>query len=161
MKILVVSDSHGRNTNLIEIVKKVSPIDMMIHLGDFCGTATAIENMVKCPVHMVAGNNDYSSTYPREKVITIGKHRIFMTHGHQYMVNYGTDRIVYKAMENNADILMFGHTHVPLVKYEDGITIVNPGSVSLSREYPFYPSYVIMEIDRHEEVLFGINYLKR
>lgn len=158
MKILIVSDTHGRNNNLKEIIKKVSPIDMLIHLGDYCGTAKAIENMVKCPVHMVAGNNDWSSDYPRKKVITIGKHRMLLTHGHEENVGFGLDRLVYKAMEENVDIVMFGHTHKPLIKYENGLTIVNPGSASSPREYPYKPSYVIMEIDRHEEVLFGINY---
>ena len=107
---------------------------------------------------MVAGNNDFCSEYPKEKIVTIGKHRIFMTHGHKYRVGYGIDNLVYKAMENNADIVMFGHTHVPMVRYEDGIIVVNPGSATQPREYPYKPSYVIMEIDRHEEVLFGINY---
>lgn len=161
MKILIVSDTHGRDNNLREIIKKVSPIDMLIHLGDYCGSAKDIENMVECPVHLIAGNNDWSSEYPREKMITIGKHRIFMTHGHKYRVGYGLDNLVYKGMEENADIVMFGHTHVPLIKYEDGITIVNPGSATSPREYPYKPSYVIMEIDRYEEVLFGINYYER
>ena len=161
MKILVVSDTHGRNTNLMEIIKKVSPIDMLIHLGDYCGTAKAIENMAGCPVHMVAGNNDFCSDYPKEKIVTVGRHRIFMTHGHKYRVAYGIDNLVYKAMENNADIVMFGHTHVPMVRYEDGITIVNPGSATSPREYPYKPSYVIMETDRFDEVLFGINYYER
>ena len=159
MKILVVSDTHGRNNNLMEIIKKVSPIDMLIHLGDYCGTAKAIEGMVDCPVHMVAGNNDFMSDYPKEKVVSIGKHRIFMTHGHKYGGAYAGEKLLYKAAENNADIVMFGHTHVPMIRYVDGVTLVNPGSTTLPRDYPYKPSYVIMEIDRREEVLFGINYL--
>ncbi len=158
MKILVVSDTHGRNENLKKVIEKVSPIDMMIHLGDYYN-AEEIKRLVDCPVYMVAGNNDLSSECPKEEAITIGKHRIFITHGHRYRVNYSMDSLIYRAMENKADIVMFGHTHVPLVKYEQGITVVNPGSLSLPRQYPFKPSYVIMETDRREEVLFGINYI--
>ena len=146
MKILVVSDSHGRNTNLIEIVKKVSPIDMMIHLGDFCGTATAIENMVKCPVHMVAGNNDYSSTYPREKVITIGKHRIFMTHGHLYGVKSGRENLIAHAKKAlpDVDFVLYGHTHLPENRY---IPAESEGEKPIYLIKNILKSQIIVEID--------------
>ena len=89
MRVLLVSDSHGRNQNMEKVIRKASPVDLLIHLGDLEGSEGYLEAIAPCPVEMVAGNNDFFSRLPREKVITIGRHQIFMTHGHNYYVNYG------------------------------------------------------------------------
>ena len=60
MKILIVSDSHGNNRNLIHAVKNMSgTMDMMIHLGDMECSPDRIRELVDCPVEMVKGNCDY------------------------------------------------------------------------------------------------------
>ena len=77
MRVLLVSDSHGRNQNMEKVIRKVSPVDLLIHLGDLEGSEGYLEAIAPCPVEMVAGNNDFFSRLPREKVITIGRHQIF------------------------------------------------------------------------------------
>ena len=74
------------------------------------------------------------------------------------MTNCHKDSDIFPKTLNNNQHPLFYLILYPLIKYENGLTIVNPGSASSPREYPYKPSYVIMEIDRHEEVLFGINY---
>ena len=77
MKVLLVSDSHGRNQNMEKVIRKVSPIDLLIHLGDLEGSEGYLEAIAPCPVEMVAGNNDFFSKLPRGRGITISRHQVF------------------------------------------------------------------------------------
>lgn len=160
MKILIVSDSHGRHTYLDRIVEKVAPIDLLLHLGDLEGGEEHIRQIAPCQVEMVSGNNDYFTTIEREKVIEIGKYRVFMTHGHRYHVYYELETIREAAAQRFADIVMFGHTHIPLLDQSLGITVINPGSISQPRQEGRKPSYIIMEIDQKGEAHYTINYAK-
>ena len=54
MKVLLVSDSHGRNQNMEKVIRKVSPIDLLIHLGDLEGSEGYLESIAPCPVEMVS-----------------------------------------------------------------------------------------------------------
>lgn len=58
MKILIISDTHGFLWYLNEVLKKVGPIDMLIHCGDIQKDEEPVKTAVNCPVYMVAGNND-------------------------------------------------------------------------------------------------------
>lgn len=159
MKILIVSDTHRHHRNLETVLEKVSPIDMMIHLGDVEGSEDYIEAIANCPVQMVGGNNDFFSELDREKEIQIGRYRIFMTHGHQYYVSMGTERIKEEAMERNVDIVMFGHTHKPLIDTSGAVTAINPGSISYPRQEGRRGSFIIMEIDNKGEVHFTVKFV--
>ena len=73
MKILIVSDSHGNNRNLIQVVKNMSgTMDMMIHLGDMECSPDRIRELVDCPVELVKGNCDYGNELQGAKLIQIG-----------------------------------------------------------------------------------------
>lgn len=159
MKILIVSDSHGKNTYMERVLEKVGPLDLMIHLGDLEGSENFLRQNANCPVEMVSGNNDYFSSIEREKEIYIGLYKVMLTHGHRYKVHYGTECIKDWARENQAAIVMFGHTHVPLIDRTSDVIAINPGSISQPRQDGHKPSYVIMEIDRIGEAHFTLNYL--
>ena len=159
MKILIVSDTHGRIYHFSRIIDKIGPIDMLIHLGDFEGHEDEIELLANCETHFVGGNNDFFSSLEREQVFSVGPYTIFMTHGHRYGVNYGIDKIVEAGKEFGANIIMFGHTHKPLVERREGIYVVNPGSISQPRQEGRIPSCIIMEIDRFQDVHFTINFV--
>jgi putative phosphoesterase len=131
MKILIVSDTHGRNQSYVKVIEKVSPIDVMIHLGDTQGSEEYIESVTPCRIEMVSGNNDFFNGYPKEKIVQIGKYSVMLTHGHRYGVNYSTYDIKETARRNKADIVMFGHTHVPMIDLSDSVWLVNPGSLTL------------------------------
>lgn len=159
MKILVVSDSHGRTYNFCKVLDKVGPIDLLFHLGDLEGSEDDIEILAECPTHMVCGNNDFFSSLDRDKVVELGKYRIFMSHGHRYGVGYTLDRIIDAAKEEGCNVIMYGHTHIPLIQYEQGMYIINPGSITLPRQEGRKPSYILMELDRFGEVHFTLNFL--
>jgi len=159
MKILIVSDTH-KNMHYLEVaLEKVGPIDMLIHLGDVEGSQDYIEVIAKCPTHIIAGNNDYYSDLPGEEMVEIGKYKAFLTHGHYYYASCGTNRLKKEARMRGADIVMFGHTHYPLIDYTDDVIAINPGSLTYPRQDGRRPSFIIMEIDRFGEAHFTINYL--
>ena len=82
MKVLIVSDTHGKDENLERAVYQEVPFDYLIHCGDVEGREIFIEALAECPCCIVAGNNDFFSDLPREDVVEIEGHRIFVTHGH-------------------------------------------------------------------------------
>lgn len=158
MKILIVSDTHGRHSNLLHTIEKVRPIDLMIHLGDIIGNEDYIKQIAPCKVEMVAGNNDFFSDVPKEKIIKIGNYTVMLTHGHG--VYYGINQIKEAARKNQAEIVMFGHTHVPMINLSDDIWVINPGSISLPRQSGGAPTFIIMDIDSDGKAHFTLNYYK-
>lgn len=159
MKILVVSDSHGRNVYLEEVLEKTQP-DMLIHLGDLEGSEEFIEDCVSCPVEMVSGNNDYGSALESEKMIFLGRYKVLLTHGHRQRVYFGTQTLKDWARSQGADIVMFGHTHMPLLDTEDDVIALNPGSISQPRQEGRIPTYALVELDRQGDIHFTLNQVK-
>lgn len=159
MKILVVSDTHGHTKNLERVLEKVGDIDLFIHCGDLEGGEDYIRALVDVPCYMVAGNNDWFSDLQREMEISVDDYRIWITHGNNYGASMGPERLLEEAAARNVDVVMHGHTHRPLIEYQDNIVIVNPGSLSYPRQNGRKPSYLIMEIDRDHEAHYTINYL--
>lgn len=160
MKILIVSDTHGRDQALINVIQKVSPIDLLIHLGDFEGGEDYIRDSAPCPTEMVSGNNDFFIGLPKEKILLIGKYNVMLTHGHRYGVNSGTHSIIEAARRNKVNIVMFGHTHIPVIEMIDDIWAINPGSLALPRQYGRIPTFIIMDIDSKGEAHFTLNYYR-
>ena len=159
MRILIVSDTHRRIKPLQDVLEKIGPLDMLIHLGDSEGQDLYIREIAGCPCHIVAGNCDYGGSLPLEEVITIGKYQALLTHGHRYVVSATTVILADKAANYGCQIAMYGHTHVPEIKYERGVTLLNPGSLSLPRQSNLRGSYILMEIDREGEAHYTICYL--
>ena len=76
MKVLVVSDTHGRDESLEMAVALEQPFDYLIHCGDVEGREFFIEALAECPCTIVAGNNDFFSDLPREDEILLEGHKI-------------------------------------------------------------------------------------
>lgn len=151
MKILVVSDSHGIDENVKEVMELVQDFDMLIHCGDVEGGEDYIKALTDKPVIMVAGNNDFRSDLPTQEIIEVEQYRILVTHGHQFYVNFGIERLEEYCREQNIQVAMFGHTHRPYLQIEEGLTILNPGSISYPRQSDRKQTYLIMEIDEQGE----------
>lgn len=159
MRALVVSDTHGRHSNLDRILDEAGKIDLFIHLGDVEDGDIYIDVIVECEKHIVGGNNDYFSSLPREEEFYIGSHKVFITHGHQYSVSYETESIKKAGLERGAEIVMFGHTHRPFLEVGEDITLLNPGSVSYPRQKGRLPSYMILEMDEKGKITYHQCYL--
>lgn len=159
MRILIVSDTHRHDQNLKEVLLRAGPIDRLIHLGDAEGSEDYIRQIANCPVNIVRGNNDFYCDLPREEEFTLGRYKVLITHGHYYYVSLNMQEIMRQAKARNMDIVMFGHTHRPLIKLEDGIAFLNPGSISYPRQEGRKPSFIIMEIDKQGEAHYSINFI--
>ncbi|MCI6881315.1 MAG: metallophosphoesterase [Lachnospiraceae bacterium] len=160
MKVLIVSDTHGREQNLAEALEQTGPIDQLIHLGDVEGGAEHIRELAgDAPAAIIAGNNDFFCDLPNERIFTLGGHRIFMTHGHGYFVHSGTLYLKREARKKGADIVMFGHTHKPYMEEDNELLVLNPGSLSLPRQEGHRPTYIVMEIADDGQISYELCYL--
>lgn len=145
MKILVISDSHRRASSIFDAVEAHPEIDHIIFLGD--GVDDFEEVGFVYPnknYYAVCGNCDFTSTLPTSKIIKLNGKVIYACHGHLHRVKDGYESAISAAKSVGADILLFGHTHIPLSTYYDGVHILNPGSIGKPRNSK--SSYGIIEI---------------
>ena len=161
MKILIVSDTHGRHSAFDKALKEAGKIDALVHLGDTEDGEDYIEAVCGCPAYVLAGNNDFFSDNLREMEVVFGTKKAFMTHGHYYYVSLGPERIIEEGKMRNADIVMFGHTHKPFLEMIDGMIVLNPGSLSYPRQEGRKGSYIMMEIEPDCDVKCEIKYLDK
>ncbi len=146
VRILVVSDTHGNYELLHQVVKAVGPVDLLLHAGDGSNDQTKLaQDFPGYSLAAVAGNCDPFSTRPRELLLTVGGQRLFLTHGDRYQVKWDLLRLFLAGKERGAHLIVFGHTHCPLIKYEQGILLFNPGSLSRNNTGE-NPSYGLLEL---------------
>ena len=147
MKLLIVSDSHGRYDRLSRLLDMHSDADALIFLGDGLRDLDRADAYVRgMSVISVRGNCDgisfLGNDSPEEHTQTLGGYKIFMLHGHTRGVKHGMERAILAAIEREADILLYGHTHIPEEKYvpegeellspKKPIRVFNPGSLGAS-----------------------------
>ncbi|NLU23292.1 MAG: YfcE family phosphodiesterase [Clostridiales bacterium] len=143
MRILVLSDSHGQVDNMVRCVELVEP-NCILHLGDCWPDAQKLHRLFPAiPLEQVPGNCDWGSAEAAERLLEIGGKRIFMMHGHTRNVKYGTMSAVCAARECGADVLLFGHTHQPLVDFDGTLYVMNPGAAGAYNG----PTYGIITIN--------------
>ena len=160
MRVLIVSDTHGRHGGLDRALQEAGNIDMLIHLGDVEGGETYIDAVADCEKHIIRGNNDFFSELPREEEFYIGSHKVFITHGHAYYVSLDPEYIREEGKARGAEIVMFGHTHRPFFEDDNGIIVLNPGSLSFPRQEGRKGSYIILEMDEDGGLEFSQKYLE-
>lgn len=152
-RILVMSDSHGNNYNVKKAVEKAGIIHTAFHLGDIETSPNNIESATHVPTYIIRGNNDYDPNL-RDMIITyIGSHKVLCVHGHRQRVYMGLDNLRYLALQNECEIVMFGHTHVPLLD-EGDVTFINPGSISLPRQVGHKKTFLIIEVDDEDKLSY-------
>ena len=159
MKILIVSDTHGRDEKLEAAVAVEQPFDYLIHCGDVEGREFFIEALAECPCTIVAGNNDFFSDLPREDEIVLERHKIMVTHVHTYGVSMDLYGISEEAAARECEMVCFGHTHKPVIEKKNGVLVINPGSLSFPRQEGRQPSYAVMELHEGEEPEVEIRFL--
>ena len=141
MKILVFSDSHRSLSGMYAAIDLHRP-QQVIHLGDIMSDAEEVaEHYPKLPFCLVPGNCDgWGVAVPVKKQINLAGKSILLSHGHRWGVKSGYDTAIADARAVGADILLFGHTHIPLCRQlEDGLWMMNPG--------PARSSYGVIEIE--------------
>lgn len=145
LRIVVLSDTHGNTSRLEKVIFQQPKADCFIHLGD--GQRDMEEVMAGFPgkdYRSVAGNCDFAAVGPDEDELVAAGKRIFFTHGHRYFVKGGPSRIIAEAVNRHADILLYGHTHVAVAEYDDGLYVMNPGSLGMPDNG--MPTYGVIDI---------------
>ena len=141
-KLIVLSDSHGSKTAVKTVLgwaKDRLPPDDTICAAAFLGDgladlrAAADAAGFYCEWHLVCGNNDYGYSVPGTCVFDFCDHRFFMCHGHRHSIYAGWHGLTAAARSSGAEIVLFGHSHVPVFRKENGILLINPGSVARPR----------------------------
>ena len=129
MKILVMSDSHKNMQSMRRAIGLEQP-DEIIHLGDHLADARQLEREYpSIPMLMVAGNCDWFGESPPVLTPTRGGVKLFLTHGHQHHVKMSLTRLEYAAMEAEAGVALFGHTHMQHLDRVNGMWVMNPGTI--------------------------------
>ena len=161
-RILVISDSHGRDANIRRVLKREGPFDRLCHLGDAQCTQEEMEKLAHCPVEMIAGNCDLFCDLPMARIISLGKYRALMAHGHQHFVSLGPELLKEDARKNGCDIVLYGHTHVPMDDITDpDVWVFNPGSISLPRQKGGEPSYMVIEVKEDGSIREEVRFLQK
>lgn len=160
MEIIVLSDSHGQIQNAVNVLKKFeNRAKTVIHLGDYIDDVFDFERKFNCFNFItVSGNCDMGCMTPSEKFFMLENKKFFITHGHKYNVKSNFIKLSYAAEEKNADICLFGHTHIPMLAVVENVLIINPGSISYPRNGTAICSYCVIDIDENNisAKIFGL-----
>ena len=136
MRFAVLSDTHGDLSRMfaaVEYIRALKP-DALIHLGDFCADAEAMAKELRLELHAVAGNCDTGrTTRPAVDVLEAEGARILLCHGHTYDVGETPQRLIWAAQERECTAALFGHTHRQFLEKEEGVLLMNPGSLCRPR----------------------------
>jgi hypothetical protein len=144
LRIAVVGDTHGK----IERIKKslhLIQIDHMLFTGDYYSDGEKIACFLGIDFHGVAGNCDPGLPTTKELCLDLAGKSFYIVHGHRYGVKRGLKSLFYRGKEVGADVVLFGHTHIPFCKKIDNIWMINPGSPSQPRGGQ-RRSYALLEI---------------
>ena len=138
MKILICSDSHTRLDYFQKVIYLEEP-EMIIFGGDHSTDAIDMSLVYsEIPFKIVRGNTDYFDKDTRDiEIFEVNGKKVFLTHGHLFGVKSNLNEIEKKAVSENADICIFGHTHREYMKEIDGVTYLNPGALQ-DRKYVIY-----------------------
>ncbi len=155
IKLLVFSDSHGNPAAMQQAIRKHRDAEYVLFLGDGLSDAEALSLSGECPPLLgVIGNCDsFTSPYGllrrTEEAINIEGKRLLLLHGHTAGVKSGVGGLISAARRASADIVLFGHTHLPKEEYigeEEGgpLWLFNPGSIGKPYDGP--KSYGLLTI---------------
>lgn len=131
MRLLVLSDSHKKGHLLKNVLQSEENIDAIFHLGDGAADLLPFADSDQRPIFLLRGNCDsiFAPLSPLVE-ITLENIHIFAAHGDQYRVKFDLDSLGLQAKLRHADLVLFGHTHNPIYRYDDGVHFFNPGSLA-------------------------------
>lgn len=151
-KVLVVSDSHGLTSELLELKKRHSEVEVFLHCGD---SELDQGHDAIISYTTVRGNCDYEEGFQHDELVVVGGVAFLVTHGHLYGVKSSLMKLHFKAQELGADIVCFGHSHILGVEQIGKTLFLNPGSIRLPRGRN-ERTYVILEITDDKNITYSV-----
>ncbi|SFE02345.1 hypothetical protein SAMN05216238_107102 [Lentibacillus persicus] len=159
MRMVVTGDTHLKKAEKLpaRLTEACSAADRIIHTGDWQSVDVLDELSQYGEVTGVYGNVDDEAIrgrLPGTQLLDIGKFRIGVVHGHG--AKKTTEKRAIEAFtEDHPDVIIFGHSHIPMIRYFKKQLLVNPGSPTAKRALPYY-SFAILNLTEviHAELKF-------
>ena len=129
IRLALVSDSHGRPDTLKAVAGRLERCEALCHLGDLVSDGKRMSQMLGVSLHGVRGNCDGWENAPEEIVLNVAGHKLLLCHGHRYGVKESLTRLYLRGQEAGADIVLYGHTHLPRVERNGPMLLINPGAL--------------------------------
>ena len=142
IKIAVMSDNHGDQSQIQDFLTFERDANYYIH----CGDSESFDSHVLDKFYAVKGNNDWFLDLKNDMVFCVEDHRILITHGARTGYFNREYILADMAKAKGCNIVLAGHTHIPMDETVDGVRVINPGSTRLPRNGS--PNmYCVLEID--------------
>lgn len=126
MHLAIISDTHGRPHP--RLFHELEGVEHILHAGDLGPLDLLTELEAVAPVTVVPGNTDgfpVRDRFPQVARTTLSGLEVVVTHGHQF--GTPTPPALAEAFPDT-DLVVFGHTHRPVMEERDGCWFINPGS---------------------------------
>lgn len=134
MKIGITGDTHGSTQAIRRILQLTPPVELWLHTGDYAADGNLLNNMSGVPVISVRGNCDLlDSDVKPDELLELEGFKVWLTHGHKYIERNVQADLGYWAHQLGQELVVFGHTHVPMCEHYTDTLLINPGSPSRPR----------------------------
>ena len=133
MRIGVISDTHGSMQAIQKAVQAAEQVELWLHAGDYSQDGEVLSSLTGAKVIAAKGNCDGCAKAKIDEFIQIGKVKIWITHGHRYGVKHDDKELLWWGREFEANVVIYGHTHIPDCRWVENILIFNPGSSAQPR----------------------------
>ena len=140
MKVAVLADTHAPRywkSCPAEVARRLEGVDLILHAGDVC-RATVLEELAAfAPVRAVLGNNDTPdvAAWGAPETLRLELDGLPLAMVHDAGPARGRPARLRRRFPD-AELVVFGHSHIPLDETEDGVRIFNPGSPTDRRRQP-------------------------
>ncbi|WP_010529756.1 metallophosphoesterase family protein [Lentibacillus jeotgali] len=158
MKIVVIADTHLKEGKLpSRLTDELQAADLVVHAGDWKTESVYKDLGQYGKVAGVYGNIDgeeIRKLLPAKEVLNVQGFTIGVVHGHGDKKS--TEKRAIEAFsDDQPDVIIFGHSHIPMIQYFKKQLLINPGSPTDKRTLPYY-SFAILEIGEeiHAELIF-------
>ncbi len=178
MKLVIISDVHANAEAMDAVLHALPSADKIICAGDvvdrFYLNNDVFDLLERYDIDFIQGNHDDGIFHnymcqrgwlspenlsrvlsaPLEREYTFSGRNFLMVHGspwnrlREYV--YPDSPKIRSLGELSKDVIILGHTHVPMVKRVNGVTVINPGSIGQPPVTDPQPSYAIMDTDTGE-----------
>ncbi|MCW2771016.1 MAG: metallophosphoesterase [Aeromicrobium sp.] len=140
LSVAVVSDTHAPRfwkAMPPAVAAQLADVDVILHAGDVCTPSVLDELAAYAPVHVVAGNNDGPdvAAWGAPETLQIGLDGVRIAMIHDSGTKQGRAARMRRLFPD-ADLVVFGHSHIPWDTEEDGQRLFNPGSPTDKRRQP-------------------------
>lgn len=146
MRLGVISDTHGLLRP--EVFDAFAEVDHILHAGDVGSSALLDELATIAPVTAVYGNTDgpeLRARLPQVAHVELDGFRVVVTHGDQF--GRRVTAVELQQAFPGADIIAYGHSHLPLLELVDlVVTVMNPGAAG-ARRFDIPASVGILELE--------------